>query len=70
MKVQEHVPTLEELLGGQRWDDAIAMATTAIARNPRDAGLYTSLAAALMGAGRPADALAAAAREHPLSIRD
>jgi hypothetical protein len=28
MKFQEQVPTLEELFGGQRWDDAIAMATT------------------------------------------
>ena len=60
MKVQEHVPTLDELLAGQRWDDAIAMATAAIAHNPRDPGLYTSLAAAQMGAGRPADALVAA----------
>jgi hypothetical protein len=33
MKVQEQVPTLQELLAGQRWDDAIAMATTAITRN-------------------------------------
>jgi Flp pilus assembly protein TadD len=60
MKVQELVPSLDELLAGRRWDDAIAMANAAIARNPRDPGLYTSLAAALMGAGRPADALAAA----------
>jgi Flp pilus assembly protein TadD len=60
MKVQEHVPTLDELLAGQRWNDAIAMATTAVADHPRDAGLYTSLAAAQMGAGRPADALVAA----------
>src|SRR6476646_1866514 len=60
MKVQEHVPTLEELLAAWRWDDAIATASAAIARNPRDPSLYTSLAAALMGAGRPVDALAAA----------
>jgi Flp pilus assembly protein TadD len=60
MKVQEQVPTLQELLAARRWEDAIGMATTALARNPRDAGLYTALAAAQMGAGRPKDALAAA----------
>ena len=60
MKVQEHVPTLDELIAGQRWDDAIAVATVALARKPNDPALYTSLAAAQMGAGRPADALAAA----------
>jgi len=36
------------------------MATASLARSPRDPGLYTSLAAAQMGAGRPADALVAA----------
>jgi tetratricopeptide (TPR) repeat protein len=60
MKAQEEAQTFQELLAGQRWEDAIAMATTALARNPRDAGLYTSLAAAQMGARRPADALVAA----------
>lgn len=60
MNAQKEAQAFQELLSGQRWDDAIAMATTAIARNPRDAGLYTSLAGALMGAGRPGDALAAA----------
>ncbi len=60
MNAQEEAQTFQELLAGQRWEDAIAMATTALTRNPRDAGLYTSLAAALMGAGRPTDALVAA----------
>jgi tetratricopeptide (TPR) repeat protein len=60
MNAQEEAKAFQELLAGERWDDAIAMVNADLARKPRDPGLYTSLAAALMGAGRPADALAAA----------
>jgi hypothetical protein len=37
MKAQEEAQTFQELLAGQRWEDAIVMATTALPRNPRDA---------------------------------
>jgi Flp pilus assembly protein TadD len=60
MKAQEQVQTFQELLAGQRWEEAIAMATNDLAHHPKDAGLYTSLAAAQMGAGRPSEALVAA----------
>src|SRR4029077_12000175 len=60
MNAQDEAQTFQELLAGRRWEDAVAMATTALARNPQDAGLYTSLAAAQRGAARPEEALAAA----------
>lgn len=72
MSGQELLQTLEALLAANRCDDAISIATTALASDPQDAQLYTVLAAAQLGAGRPADALKAAdnaARLDPASER-
>lgn len=57
MSGQEQLQTLDQLLSAQRWDEAISVANAALVRNPQDAGPYASLAAAHLGAGRPADAL-------------
>src|SRR5256712_3946843 len=57
---QQQPQPLDQLLSAQRWDEAISVANAALARTPQDARPYASLAAAHLGAGRPADALYAA----------
>ncbi len=52
---QELIQTLEALLAGKRWSEAVSIATAALAGQPENQRLQELLADARHGAGRPTD---------------